>query len=218
LIKLNFRSLLPIVAVTDSSGLKAFRGRATLGQVANGVQVLVALVFGTSVLAKVRSRPAFVAFAGSVAEILPGRPGRAVPTAVAVVAAEAAVPGLLLVPAAAAGGYLVAMALLAMFGVAIVRAARGASGVTCACFGPRGDRLGIRHLVRNALLFAAATTGLLAGRPASPGALVDAPGSAAVELIAAAVVTAFVVRFDDLVDLMFPAPVDDAGVSAWKRT
>ena len=110
-----------------------------------------------------------------------------------VVAAEFAVPGLLVVEVRA--GFVLAALLLAAFTLAI----RLAAPAACHCFGTVSP-LGRRHLVRNAVLAAAAVTGVVvAGSPMTvPAIILGGP----LGLLGAVIV----VRLDDLVALFTPAP------------
>ncbi|WP_214324280.1 MauE/DoxX family redox-associated membrane protein [Nonomuraea sediminis] len=157
---------------------------------------LIAAVFLTSAFSKVRSKRQFELFTSSAVELglpsfIPPRLGAA-----ALVAAEAAVPLLLLTFPVA--GFCLAVALLAAFITGIVRVHRAGERVACRCFGDSRTPLGPRHVVRNALLIAVALAGALTASSSAEGtnpAFVIA--SAGVGLIGSVVF----ILFDDISDL-----------------
>lgn len=57
-------------------------------------------------------------------------------------------------------GFAAALLLFSVFTVVAVHSARSRTAIVCACFGRAASPLGIRHVVRNALLTAMATGGL----------------------------------------------------------
>ncbi len=157
-------------------------------------------------IGKLRGRAAFREFAATTRVLLiasspVSRISHATARVVggAVVAAEASVVLLLLVPGAGRIGLGLAMVLMAAFGHGIAAAIRRGVRTSCRCFGASSTPLGARHLVRNAALFLVAATGLLIGPvgDADLAGLVVAGG-------AAAVLALLVVRLDDLVDLFTP--------------
>ncbi|MEV0400318.1 MauE/DoxX family redox-associated membrane protein [Actinoallomurus sp. NPDC050550] len=153
---------------------------------------LLALVFVASAVSKLRD---FGGFERSLPGLAPV-PARLVrPLARAVVAAEAAIPVLLLVPPATAYGFGLAGILLMAFTVAIAVALRHGRRAPCRCFGASSTPIAPRHLVRNATLLVAAALGGAApsGLPMTPGLAVAVAGG----LVGAALI----VVFDDIVDL-----------------
>jgi hypothetical protein len=157
---------------------------------------ILAFVFGPSALAKIRT---FDDFAASVRQlrILPALPVR--PLAAGVVAAEALVPVLLLIPVTVPVGFCLAAVLLTAFGVATVISMRRGTSMPCPCFGATTTApLGSRHLVRNALLLAACAVGL-AGTVADSSEM--APAGTIVSLAGAGLAALLVIRLDDLIDL-----------------
>ncbi|MEV5443083.1 MauE/DoxX family redox-associated membrane protein [Streptomyces sp. NPDC052644] len=163
-------------------------------------RALLALVFLVSAAGKLRGRRAF---GGFVAEV---RAWRLVPAwSVTVVAggvavAEAAVPVLLVVPAAVPFGLLVAGSLVAVFTLGIVITRRRGLSARCSCFGRAAAPLGRRHVVRNVFLLGAVGAALapVTDRGTAPAVLV-AIGAGA---LGALVVT----TLDEITDLFAPLP------------
>ncbi|MFF8652860.1 MauE/DoxX family redox-associated membrane protein [Streptomyces huasconensis] len=180
-----------------------------------GVRGLLGLVFLVSVGGKVAGRPAFTAFVASVRALGVLPPALVRPVARSVVAGEAVVCVLLAVPVrgAATAGFLLAALLLAAFTVGIASAVRRGRTAPCRCFGPSTAPLGTPHIVRNAVLCAAATAGALAVPMAtdarSAGGMVVA---GAAGLLAGALIT----QLDPLVSLFRPtrAPARKGPVGA----
>ena len=132
-------------------------------------RALLALVFLISGASKVYSRRGFAAFSQSVQRLGSSRPGLVRPVAIAVIAAELAVAGLLASPPAAAGiaGCAGAGLLLAVYCAVIARALGRGERVPCRCFGPSAGELSWRHVVRNVALISVALLGLVS--LATPG-------------------------------------------------
>lgn len=159
----------------------------------------IALVFVVSAASKLRAGADLDTFARSLRlfRLLPARWVR--PVAVAVVLGELVVPPLVLVPATAPAGFLVAVVLLAVFSAAIAWVIRNGEVVTCRCFGPSDIPFSRRHLVRNGLLLVVALTGVASfGGPLhlGGGALAGLSGVAGGLIL---------INFDEIVDL-FAAP------------
>ncbi|MEU3454358.1 MauE/DoxX family redox-associated membrane protein [Micromonospora sp. NPDC006766] len=165
-------------------------------------RLLLALVFLTAVVGKLRARAGFAGFADSVRQF--GVPARwATPVARLTVGVEAAVVVLLAVPRTVPAGLLLAAGLLGVLTVGIVGALRRGARPACPCFGAADAPIGPRHVARNLALTAAALLGLLGWAAASP------PLSAPAALITAGVavpLAAVVIRLDDLVALFAPTP------------
>jgi hypothetical protein len=165
-------------------------------------QTLLAGVFVVSAVAKVRDGGPAARFTATVFR-LAGVPGRlARPALVATVAGEFAVVLLLTVPLVrlsadprwVTAGFVLAVGLLVAFSAALALAARARLRTPCGCFGDSSTAPGVRHLVRNAILAAAAATGALAAGP--PAALSgESVAAGAVGLVLAAALVAL----DDLV-------------------
>jgi hypothetical protein len=155
-----------------------------------GFASLIGWVFLASAISKLRH---FGEFTRSLPALAPVRVGQVRPLAMTVVATEAAVPVLLLFPAAVFYGFALAGALLAAFTTAIVIALKRGRRAPCQCFGASSTPLGPSHLVRNAILLVSALAGGLAldVRPQQAAGLVVA--------IAAGLVGAiFIVAMDDI--------------------
>jgi hypothetical protein len=160
---------------------------------------LIAVVFLLSAWSKRPVGNRFEEFAGSLAamRVLGARSVR--PVAGLVVAAEAAVPVLLL--ALPWPGFVVAGGLLLGFCVAIVVVLRRGTAAECRCFGgARPARFRWHHVVRNAALIAVAGAGVVAvaAGPALPWPVV------AVMAPPGLIVAVLVAHIDDLVDLFAP--------------
>jgi hypothetical protein len=170
---------------------------------------LVGLVFAISSASKLHGRMAFSEFLRTTRILAVATiPGHEVSRdgarriGIAVVCGETAVPVLLVVPGTAGVGLGIAVLLLTVFGVGIAAAMRRGLRTSCRCFGSAAAPLGRRHLVRNAMLAAAAATGLAFG-PDRVGQV--EPTGLVVAGAGALIVAALVVRLDDLIDLFTPA-------------
>ncbi|MFH8519882.1 MauE/DoxX family redox-associated membrane protein [Streptomyces gelaticus] len=182
--------------------------------IGEGGRILLGLVFLCSVAGKVRPS-SFRAFRGAVRRMLPESAPPAFPpvfasvlgqarrgataVAVGVLVAEAAIVVALAVPATARAGFVLAALLLAAFTAGLAGVLRRGTRTPCHCFGTTAVAIAPRHVVRNALLIAAALTGVAAHGEAAPtaGLLLTA---------GIAVVLAFVtVALDDLAGLFAPA-------------
>jgi hypothetical protein len=166
---------------------------------------VVGVVFLVSASGKLRSRPAFRAFASWLAA-LPVPLVRRQPRAAAGVmaAAEALIVILVALPWTVRPGLALAAAVLAVFTAGTWLAVARGADAPCQCFGVSASPLGWRHVVRDAVLGAIAVAGAAAG---SGGAR---PAAAAVGLGAGLVAAGFVVFLDDLAVLFTrtgePAP------------
>ncbi|BEL05301.1 methylamine utilization protein MauE [Actinoplanes sichuanensis] len=163
-----------------------------------GARVLIGLVFAVSAVTKLR---AFAAFRVSLAAMRVVPRPLVGPVAVGVVAAESAIPVLLLVPGAQAAGFVVAVLLLAAFSAGIARVLATGTTASCRCFGVSAAPFGRHHLYRNAVLTVVAAAGLIAAVRPGQG---PAPAGAAVAAGAAAVAALVVVMLDDIVELFRP--------------
>ncbi|AVT35852.1 hypothetical protein C6W10_04565 [Plantactinospora sp. BB1] len=180
------------------------RRRESVSYVSEFSRWLLVLVFLASAGSKVRGRAAFRAFADSLRAmaLLPSRV--VVPLAVAVTAAEAAVP-LLLVPLPVAEvttvGFALAAALLAAFTVAVAAVLRRGTRVSCRCFGEAAAApFGRQHLARNVVLTVVAGI----GGYASLGGTRMTVGTVVLAVPLAVVGALVVVRLDDIVALFLP--------------
>ncbi|MEV0386486.1 MauE/DoxX family redox-associated membrane protein [Nonomuraea sp. NPDC050643] len=171
---------------------------------------LIAVVFGVSLIGKLRGRAAFAEFGRATRRMLSAvPPWRAVSHATAarvayvVAGAEAFVAVSLVVPStvvpeAAGAGLVVAAGLLIAFSAGIAMVLRAGVRTPCRCFGSSSAPVGRPHLVRNAVLLGAAITGLLAG-PGNAGPLHAA--GVAIAATVAVVIAVLVIRLDDLVEV-----------------
>lgn len=174
-----------------------------MGYAVLACRVLTGLVFLVAVAGKARD---FRAFAESVRDLtfVPRR--LAASAARATVAAEGAAVLLLVLPPTVGWGFGLASLLDAAFTVVVATVlARGVS-VSCHCFGGTPRRFGMRHLVRDVALTAAAVLGLLG----TVGALGDAAqvsmtGPAGLAAVAAGLFGGVVVVVSDTVIELFAA-------------
>lgn len=165
-------------------------------------RALLVVVFAGAVAGKLRSTRAFAEFVESVTAMVPTwLPARGV--AALVVAGEGAAAVVLLVPVTRLAGYALSVLMLAAFAAGIARTVHAGARVRCSCFGAGGGQLGSGHIVRNALLIAAACVGALSDTAATaPGALVALTAGALLGLVT--------VRWEDIVFLL-PRPA-----STWR--
>jgi hypothetical protein len=183
-----------------------------------GCCALLAAVFAVSAGSKVRTGPALPMFRESIRSmgVLPERLVR--PVAVAVPLVEAVAAGLLAVPSTARAGAVLALCLLLAFSAAIASVLRRGASASCRCFGVREVQFGRRHLVRNGLVAVAAVA--TAAAPATPHTA--HPAAIVLAVVVGFVVAAFVVVFDELVDLFSaagaPANTGVAGRRVPERT
>lgn len=167
-----------------------------------GCRCVLIVVFAVSAWSKVRDQASFTAFRVAARALLPGvRPAVADGAALVVVAGEVAVVGALVVPVSVPVGLLLAAGLLAAFTVAIAAAVRRGATTSCRCFGVSATPLGVRHLVRNAVLLVLAVLPLTVG--AQPAGAV---GGYLLAVAAALVVAVLVVSFDVVTDLFLDTP------------
>ena len=124
-----------------------------------GIASLIGVVFASSAASKLLD---YSGFRRSLPQLAPVRPDLLGPLAVMVIAAEAAVPVLLLIPPAKAAGFGLSAGLLTAFSVAIAIALRHGRRVPCRCFGSSRTPLGASHLARNTILLVLALAGELA--------------------------------------------------------
>lgn len=157
---------------------------------------LIALVFLASAASKVRPAD-HREFRASVRRtgLVPARAVR--PAALLVVALEAAVVPLVLVPATAPLGAALAALLLVGFVGVIVVSVRTGRAVECRCFGA-GATLGAQHVARNAFLLLACLGATQAPPPFTAGA---AP-QLACGFVVAGLLALAVTRLDDVLDLL----------------
>ncbi len=161
-------------------------------------RLLLGVVFAVSLAGKLRGTGDFVEATRRLVPVRFARWDRLLSAAVAAV--ELGVLILLVVQPTA--GFLLALALLAAFTVALAAALRRGETAPCHCFGSVGTPLGRRHVVRNAVLLSIAALGL--AFPAMSPPLAESLPAATIALAVAAIV----IRFDDLVELYQPLGAD----------
>lgn len=171
--------------------------------VAIGCRVAIAIVFLLAVTGKIAGRDSFSEFVSSVAamRVVPTRAAREVATASATAEALVVVLAAIPVRATAVAGCVLAGLLSVAFSGAIAVSLRRGNRAPCRCFGMSATPLGIRHLVRNAILLlvsvAGATTALGTGVVQVPAAVV-----AAVAGLFAGIVIA---NYDEIAELLAPS-------------
>ncbi|MCD9194405.1 MauE/DoxX family redox-associated membrane protein [Streptomyces albireticuli] len=177
-----------------------------MGYLALGIRCLIGAVFLASAVSKVGGRGAFGRFVSSVRDLRLVPPRSAAPVALCVVAAEAAVCLLLAAPgpgAVAVAGFAVAGVLLGGFAAAVTLSVRRGVRTPCRCFGASTRPLGLRHVVRNLALTAAASAGAAAVL-VSGAVRPDAPGGVVVAVTGGLLLGGLVVTLDDILDLFRP--------------
>ncbi|MFC5181212.1 MauE/DoxX family redox-associated membrane protein [Actinomadura harenae] len=165
-----------------------------------GCRCMLFGVFAVAVVGKLRSGRAFRDFAWSIRELRLVRPRRTRAVAIAAISAETAtVVMLALLPLA---GFLAATVLLIAFSAAIVVGLTRGARVPCQCFGSSSTPLGGAHLLRNAILLAAALTGAagsLTGHSAR-----TSPAGVALTAACAAAVMVLVLFLDEFAAFLAP--------------
>lgn len=156
------------------------------------IRTALGAVFAIAAASKLRRRTAFDDFV----DTLPQWGPLSLPAVgAAVVTLELAVPVLLL--AWPRAGLFLVMALLGSFTAVMVKTLRAGAPLTCRCFGASAQPIGVGHVVRNALLLAAAavaerSAGLSAAAPPSD------PATVAVAMALGAIAGLLITRWDDL--------------------
>lgn len=112
----------------------------------------LAAVFTIAAASKLRSRAAFDDFVDTLPEL--GSSRLATVAGAAVVTLELAAPVLLF--ASPRAGLVLVLALLGVFTAVMVVTLRAGGSMTCRCFGASEQPIGAGHVVRNALMIAAA--------------------------------------------------------------
>ncbi|MEU6621741.1 MauE/DoxX family redox-associated membrane protein [Streptomyces litmocidini] len=97
-------------------------------------------------------------------------------------------------------GFAAALLLFSVFTGVAVHSARSRTKIVCACFGRAASPLGIRHVVRNALLTAMATGGLTLTSSAGPGG--TEPAGLAVAAGFSLIFTVVIAFLDDIASLV----------------
>jgi hypothetical protein len=184
-----------------------------VGYVALGCRCLAGLVFALSAFSKLRSRPAFRAFAAWLASlpVLPARARRVAAPAMAVT--EVTIVVLLALPWTVLAGLLLAAAALAVFAAGTFVAVRRGTREPCQCFGASTSPLGLRHAARDVLVCAAAAVGAVVTADGA-GARAAHPVGIALGLIAGSAAALFVLFLDDVAALFADASDTGQGLAS----
>lgn len=167
-----------------------------------GLRGTLFAVFVASLVSKLLSRTAFVAFARGACQVVGVDQRFAGGIAAIVVVSEATVLAGLAMVGDGGIGFAIAVAGLVMFTAALTAAVVQDRRISCRCFGPDDAVVGGRHLVRNGVLIAVGCVGLVAGTGE------PRQGGAAAVALAAGLIAGFVLtRWDDLVYLVVPESV-----------
>ncbi|WP_285733161.1 MauE/DoxX family redox-associated membrane protein [Kitasatospora phosalacinea] len=170
-------------------------------------RVLLGCVFLASAGGKLRGRAVLAAYLDGVAALRLVPPSWAHAAGAGALVAECAVVLLLPWNGTARAGLWLATGLLAVLTWAVARTVRRGIVASCRCFGGAAKPFGRRHVVRNAVLLAAA----LAALP-RPDAL-PSGGPALLAVGAGVAGAAVVVTLDDLVELFAPAGTPTTGTA-----
>jgi hypothetical protein len=163
----------------------------------------VVLVFLAAVVGKLSGRAALRDLRTMLVAVgVP--PSLAATTGLTLVVTEAAVVILGPWPYTGTLGMAVGTAVAVALTVGTAHAVRRGSAATCRCFGGRGGRLHVTHVLRNAVLTAAALTASIVSA-AAPGRPVDLAVAAA-GLVAAGAAAAIVIRWEDIAALFVDVP------------
>jgi hypothetical protein len=164
----------------------------------------LAVVFAMAVLGKVAGKDAFTEFVRSVVAMAAVPERLAVPVARATVLAEGLTVLLVVAPTRVTGliGCILATLLTIVFSVTIVGSLRRGRRVSCRCFGRSNTPIGKRHLVRNTVLLTLTLLGVLAVTVAAGANL----AGALVAVLAGSFVGLVIATFEDLAQLVLPAP------------
>lgn len=167
-----------------------------------GMRCLIGTVFLAAAVSKLAGRRSFAAFAGSITELNVLPPALTRWAAIAVVCGECLVCLLLLVPTAPAAvlGFTGAGVLLVLFAVVIGRVVAAGGRTACRCFGASTVPLGVRHIVRNAVLAGLAAAGAAAARHTGP----VHPAGLVLAALSGVLAGGLVIALDTVVDLFRP--------------
>jgi hypothetical protein len=155
--------------------------------------LVIAGVLAVSLVSKLRSPAAFSRFRTGVQRLAVVPTGYATPAAVAAVAGELVTLLLVLVPATAALGLLLAGTVFAIFAGTLARAVARGAATSCHCFGATRDNVSARHVARTCLLAVLGYgAGALSLATDSSYLSADAPTVIVAVAVAAVAVTALV--------------------------
>ena len=180
-----------------------------------GLRCLIGAVFLASFCGKVAGRARMESFHASVRDLRVLPAALHLPVSFAVVAGEFVVCGTLAVPdrRVNAVGLALGAGLLVAFAAAVGVALRRGNRTSCGCFGPSTTPLGVRHIVRNAVLAVAAIAGAATLTGSGP---VQSSG-AVVAVLTGLLIGGLVAVLDDILDLFQPVRIQPANGSAGPR-
>jgi hypothetical protein len=166
-------------------------------------RLTIGLLFVVSAVAKLRAPGRFRASVRGY-RLVPR--GAEIPVATAVLAAELAVPALLLFDRTMVAGLLLAATMLAGFAAAMLTVLRRGLRTSCGCVGDRGAPVRALHVWRNVALLAVTFTGAISAPAVAATAHRPDLVAVAVLAIPAMCVVATAVLLDDLASLFAPPP------------
>lgn len=164
-----------------------------MGYVELGIRGMVFAVFAVSLATKLAGRTAFSEFVAA-ADAMTGVDRRlAILGGAVAVVSESGILLALAIGDGASVGFGAAIGVLVAFSLVLGAALARGRQVRCRCFGADGSMIGARHLVRNALLVAICSVGLL-----SKAAAPRQTAGAALALTAGVIAGLILTRWDDL--------------------
>lgn len=165
---------------------------------------MLAVVLGAAVAGKLRSPAGLHGLVRALGDIdlIPHK--LSMPAAVGLVGLEAIGAVLLVIPSAGPVGLLVAAAVMILltFGVSAIVLTR--RSVLCNCFGAGGSIIGLRHIVRNALLSLLAVAAV--GADDISHAWTGDGGPALLAVVAGVALGACIVAWDDVAFVLVGSP------------
>jgi hypothetical protein len=167
-------------------------------------RAMLVVIFATAFFGKVRNRGTFTRFVNSLSDFGTLNRRLQLPVAVMVVTAEAAIVVLVALSATVVWGLAIGCLMIAVFTVAALLARRHGRRPICNCFGAAGTTLGLRHIVRNCLIFAVAAAGLAARSASGPSHITAAPAVLAAGI--ALILSLALAAWDDIVTLVMRSP------------
>lgn len=177
--------------------------------IATACAVCLVVVFAVAAAGKVRSRATFAAFSRSLADTGLVPAGWVRLCGAVVVTSEVLIVLLLL--ASPLGGWtrlaglVLAACLLAVFTVGLARALAGRRQAACRCFGTAESPLGVRHVVRNIVLWTIACCGMVT----HPAADSQRPAEVLLAACFGVLAGALAVVSDDIVELFRPSRLEE---------
>jgi hypothetical protein len=163
-------------------------------------RLVCCLVFAASSYGKLNSKSAFRDFVTWIGALSASFARVRTPLAIAIAASEVLIVLLIAIPRSYAAGLALAACLFAIFGIGMLVIIRSRRTIGCNCFGSSSAPVGIRHLVRNVLLYSIAVAGIA---PIGPRA--TDPAGIALAIGAALAIAALLVSVDEL-EILFANP------------